>query len=476
MLTTKQAYELGRCYADPSYFVENFCRIYDSVESAWIPFALWPAQQESLGIIHDNRLIIILKARQIGLSWVCMAYALWQIIFRPIASVGIFSRRDNEALYLLSQDRLRGMYEQLPDWLKTGHDVTINSGHEWALKNGSVARAFPTSAGDSYVNTLAIVDEADLAPDLNRLMRAVKPTVDNGGKLILLSRSDKTQPASEFKAIYRGAEAGENGWSPIFLPWHVHPGRDASWYEAQKKDIESRTGSLDDLHEQYPSTPAEALAPRSLDKRLPHDWLTACYDARKAISRTDLALPGMAIYALPVTGRRYVVGVDAAEGNPTSDESSITVLDVLSGEEMACCAGRFEPSATGHYADAIAKFYNRAAILVERNNHGHAVILYLREHSEMLLLVGRDGNVGWLTNAVGKALMYSEAADALRDKQVLIHSLETYTQLASIEGSTLSAPVGMHDDRAVSWVLAQVGRAAAAGLSPSELLGAFAWR
>jgi len=51
----------------------------------------------------------------------------------------------------------------------------------WALANGSVARAFPTNAGDSYTATLAIVDEADLVPDLDRLMRSVKPTIDAGG-------------------------------------------------------------------------------------------------------------------------------------------------------------------------------------------------------------------------------------------------------------------------------------------------------
>src|SRR5690606_35295524 len=133
--------------------------------------------------IHENQLTIILKARQLGISWLTLGYGLWTLLFRPIASVSVFSRRETEAIYMISNERLRGMYQRLPEWMKSGHYPKIDSGKEWILSNGSAIRAFPASAGDSYVSTLAIIDEADLAPDLNYLMGAVKPTIDNGGKL-----------------------------------------------------------------------------------------------------------------------------------------------------------------------------------------------------------------------------------------------------------------------------------------------------
>lgn len=457
-LTTDQARDLGRCYADPVYFTGKYCYIYDSVSTSWIPFDLWPAQKEVIDLIHANRLVVILKARQIGLSWCVLAYALWQIIFRPIAAIGLFSRRDTESLYLLGQDRLRGMFQKLPDWMKTGHDTIVDNGHEWTLLNGSAARAFPTSAGDSYTSTLAIVDEADLSPDLNRLMRAVKPTIDNGGKMILLSRTDKTQPESEFKAIYRGAK-NKNGWVSIFLPWHVHPGRDAAWYERQKIDIESRTGALDDLYEQYPATDTEALAPRSLDKRIASMWIEACYVEIEPIE--DLrapAIPGLRIYRAPLAGRQYVIGVDPAEGNPTSDDSALTVLDVLTGEECAVLNGKFQPSIMAGYADVIGHYYNRAALMVERNNHGHAVLLWLEEHSRLRRLPGHDTKTGWMSSALGKSLLYNQIADCFRDGETTLHSFQTYTQLASIEGSSLRSPEGENDDLADSYALAHAGR------------------
>jgi hypothetical protein len=106
----------------------------------------------------------------------------------------------------------------------------------------------PTTAGDSYTATLAVVDEADLCPDLDRLMRAVKPTIDAGGRMVLLSRSDKSKPQSPFKRIYTAARQSQNGWVPVFLPWDARPDRDATWYEAQRRDVLARTGSLDDLN------------------------------------------------------------------------------------------------------------------------------------------------------------------------------------------------------------------------------------
>lgn len=447
-------------------------------------------------LIHDNQLVVILKARQVGLSWVCLAYALWQIIFRPIAAVGLFSRRDTEALYLLGHDRLRGMYKQLPAWMKTGHETLIDSGHEWALSNGSAVRAFPTSAGDSYVSTLAIVDEADLAPDLNRLMRAVKPTIDNGGKLVLLSRVDKTQPESEFKHIYRAAKRNQNGWSQIFLPWYVHPLRDEAWYERQKIDIQSRTGALDDLHEQYPKSDTEALAPRSLDKRISPVWIEACYEEMEPLNTTaDLglltadgraeivssqqsavtrapAIPGLEVYRLPVKDRQYIIGGDPAEGNPTSDDSALTVLDWLTGEECACLAGKFEPSTLGSHIKDVSAWYNNAPAMIERNNHGHAVIQWVDEHAKRVkLLKGHDDKPGWMSSKLGKALLYTECADHFRrnaqDSTKILHSFSSYQQLASIEGATLLAPEGQHDDRADSYALAQSGRAAAVPDSPA---------
>jgi hypothetical protein len=167
----------------------------------------------------------------------------------------------------------------------------------------------------------------------------------------------------------------------------------------------------------------------------------------------------LAVYALPVAGRRYVVGADPAEDNPTSDPSALEVLDVNTGEETASLAGRFEPATFAAHIDAVGQWYNGAALMVERNNHGHAVLLWLQDNSRLSRLYGHDSNPGWHTTTKGKALLYDGAGEALRDGETVIHALDTFSQLASIEGATLRAPEGQHDDRATAYALALAGRA-----------------
>lgn len=453
-----QKHEWLKCSHSPIYWINEYVHIYDATAREWIPFRLWKEQAVTLKQIFNNLLVIILKARQLGLTWLVLAFALWLMLFHPAATVLIFSRRDDEAVYLLGTERLKGMYNRLPDWQKV-KAVEVDSGHEWRLSNGSVARAFPTSAGDSYTASLAIVDEADLVPDLGRLMNAVKPTIDGGGRMILLSRADNSRPESEFKAIYRAARNGQNTWCSVFLPWHVRPDRDQDWYERQSRDSLANTGSLDDLHQQYPATEAEALSPRTLDKRISPEWILSIYREQKPIADQNApAIPGLEIYTAPRALQQYVIGVDPAEGNPTSDDSALTVMDAQTGEEVAALAGKYQPSTIGAHADKIGQYYNQAPILVERNNHGHAVLLWLRDNSALRILVGRDGKQGWHSTSLGKALLYDAAADACRDKEVILHSFETYTQMSSIEGSTLLAPEGQRDDRADSFALANIGR------------------
>jgi hypothetical protein len=442
-----------------SYFVMRYCQIYNATEREWLPFDLWPAQKRVIRELRTQRLIVILKARQLGLSWLCLAYALWQMRFHPAATVLIFSKRDEEASELLG--RIKGMDSRLPDWLRATAIIAANNGHAYELANGSKAHAFPTTGGRSYTGSLVLVDEADFMPDLDGQINAVKPTVDAGGQMVMISTVDKSQPESPFKRIYRGAKAGATEWRAVFLSWRDRPGRTAEWYEAQRADAFARTGSLDDLHQEYPASPEEALAPRQLDKRIPAAWLNEVYREQKGTN--PLGIPGLTVYGTPQqyadpvrkAGQvHYRIGCDIAEGNPSSDDSAATVVEERSGEEVAVLCGKLQPSTFAAYVARLAEWYNGASVLVERNNHGHAVLLWLADNSKANVLAGPDERPGWPTTSKSKAIMYSDFVDQVRDHEMTIHSFESYMQLASIDGSTLNAPDGLHDDRAVSFVLA----------------------
>src|SRR5215510_8088955 len=398
---------------------------------AWLPFRLWDSQRPALQLLSTSRRVVILKARQLGLTWLALGYALWLLRSEPGVTVMMFSVGEREAAELLL--RLRGMYEHaLPAVRLPG--TREGKSEEWRLPNGSRALSFPRTAGVSYTARLALIDEADKGAaaspgagrgrSLDTVLSNVKPTVDAGGQLFLISTADKSDPESRFKHIYRAAAEGQTDWAHLFLPWSARPERTREWYDRECHDCLANTGSLDHIHGEYPQTAEEALAPRQLDKRFPYAWLQAVFAPLPA-TPADSITPGLRIFVPPQPGRKYVIGADPAEGNPTSDESAAAVLDAQSGEQVAVLAGRIEPTLFALALGRTADHYHRAAVLVERNNHGHAVLAALHEHCACKRLKGHDDREGWLSSGKGKTLLYDAAADAIREKQVLLHDRTT---------------------------------------------------
>ncbi len=456
----REIIEWRKCKRAPAYFINHYCHLLDPTEGDWVPFRLWPAQHRLLDGWHAHQYNLTLKARQLGVSWLGLAYGLWGIVFHPHYEMMIVSRRETEAIYLAGPERLRGMYARLPSWMRAARITRDNVNH-WRLSTGSGARAFPSDNVDSYTANLMLIDEADHpAIDLRVLLNSAKPTIDAGGKLLLVSRAYKATPASHFKQLYRVGVAGDNAYHVAFLPWDAHPARSQGWYAAQKADALANEGTLDSLYEQYPATDEQALAPRTLDKRIPPAFLSACYHPTPPLTvRGAPALPGLTIYRTPEPGAAYVIGADPAEGNPTSDASAATVLHAGTGEEVASLAGRYEVDTFGAYLRELATYYRGASVLVERNNHGHAVLLWLRDQARSVrVLRGPDHKPGWLTTRAAKAELYAEVTAAFRDGETIIHNFETLTQLQRIDGSTLRAPPGGHDDRAIAYGLALLAR------------------
>jgi len=121
---------------------------------------------------------------------------------------------------------------------------------------------------------------------------------------------------------------------------------------------------------------------------------------------------------------------------------------------------KLSPKATGKAMEDISRVYNKAAWLVERNNHGHALILWLEGNTEVRLLEGPDGRVGWPENQKTKTILFDGAVEKVKDTRAIIHSADLFKQLAMVESDTLDSPTGegnSHGDLATAFVLAQKG-------------------
>lgn len=464
--------EMKKCRLDFIYWVNTYARIYDNEVKGWIPFTLWDAQIEAARLALENQYVLSLKARQLGFTWLwALALSLWKMLFQPISEILLFSQGEVEALELLSEQRMRGMYGQLPEWMKPGSG-SADSKSEFRLANGSGARALPpTRGGDSRTVTDLVIDEADLIDNFSELLARAEPTVGRSGNILLIGRAAKNTPNSPFKKMYKAAKSGDSKYKALFIPWFAHPERNAEWYETQKRDIFARDGSYDSLYEQYPATDTEALQARSLDKRFPPWWIAAVSRERKPLAQpADApAIPGLFLYKYPEQGRKYGMGGDPSGGTTDGDPAVAIVVDAVTYEQVAKLAGKFEAAQFAFYTADVADYYNHASVLPELNNHGNLYIAKLKERGismkNGITRTGDTGKPGWLTTERSKNMLYDTAGkviqELIKDHEVTGKEIEpiicdfvTASEVASIDINTLSAPEGEHDDHSMAWVLA----------------------
>src|SRR4030042_474848 len=111
-----QSDEVRNCADSFLYFVDTYCVIQDKKTKQAIPFKLWPGQSKVLPQILSALYLLILKARQLGLTWLVAAYALWRAIFHFEELIVIISGKEDLAEEFL--DRVKYIFDRLPVFMK----------------------------------------------------------------------------------------------------------------------------------------------------------------------------------------------------------------------------------------------------------------------------------------------------------------------------------------------------------------------
>lgn len=444
------------CYLSPEYFISNYCYIFDTESNAWVLFELWEGQVRVLNTFIEYDKSVTLKARQMGISWLALCYILWDALFNPPASALILSKKEEDAKYLLSRERLRGVYERLPEWLQADN-IERNDALTFGISRGkdiSVIRAASTASGDGYTCTAVLIDEADLSQDLRKVLLSIEPTINAGGKLMLVSKADRSRPNTQFKRLYRESKAGKlKAWGNAFIAWWERPSRDQEWYETQKNDFLMAEGHLDSLYESYPATDEEALRPLDGNKRIPAKLVVPMFRNLPTIDKF-IVHKDVELYEDRVEGTQYVIGVDCAEGLVTSDESPAIVLDAVDGRHVASLTGNHDPISQARIVYELSKYFYNAPVLVERNNHGASFINTAMELG-IDLLNGTDKRAGfYLANKHVKIRLFDDIYEYFLNADGTINDQQTFDQIVAIEKDTLRAPEGEHDDRAIAYFYA----------------------
>ena len=109
-------FEIDRCKKDVVYFVEKYGHIEDKDADELIQkFTLWQAQKDALLSIVQNKWNVILKARQLGFSWLTLHVAAWMMVCNTGRTVVALSRTEEEAKELVR--RLGVILRYMPSFI-----------------------------------------------------------------------------------------------------------------------------------------------------------------------------------------------------------------------------------------------------------------------------------------------------------------------------------------------------------------------
>ena len=166
----------------------------------------------------------------------------------------------------------------------------------------------------------------------------------------------------------------------------------------------------------------------------------------------------LTIYERPNSDYHYGIGADTAEG-VGGDLSAAGVWCKETMRQVASLRGNFKPSEFAHALFELGSRYRNnndgtcALLGVERNNHGHAVLLELgSEHMNYPNLYQHtDDRAGWLTNSATKPIMLNAMRDVIDSNPNCISDKITIQECLTFvnnEGK-LGAIVGKHDDTVI---------------------------
>jgi len=449
--------EYVKCASDPSHFIRKYCYIQNPTRGR-VLFNLYPFQSKVLTLWKDNPYSIILKSRQLGISTLVAGYSLWLMLFHKDKNVLCIATKQETAKNMVT--KVKFMYDNLPSWLKIPADeknkLTLR------LNNGSQVKAVSAASdsGRSEAVSMLIIDEAAFIDGIDEIWASAQQTLATGGGAIVLSTPYGV--GNWFHKTWVRAEAQENEFLPIRLPWYVHPERDEEWRKrqdellgdpklaAQECDCDFNTSGDIVFHSEWidfisQTSIQEPIERRGADKNL-WVWEPADYS------------------------REYMVVADVARGDG-KDFSAFHIMDIESNVQVAEFKGQLPPKEFGYFLTGIATEYNNALLIVENSNIGWSTIdaiiergyrnLYHSPKSEAHTYESyfnkyeSSSNVvpGFSMNLKTRPLVINKFREYIGDRSVVIHSKRLLEEMKVFiwKNGRPEAQSGYNDDLIMSF-------------------------
>ena len=470
-----------KTYRDnPQRFIEDYIEILHGVTNEIVPFHLNEAQQLLVDKL-DKRWLASPKARQLGITTLTNALALHHSLFVNNANVICMAVKTDNANENLR--RIKTMFRSMPEWVqKTVMKWDEKQGHQnnvglWSFKSlitGSQNKIEVSSAGSEdstrgKTPTFLHWTEVAFSDIAEQIFTSVFPALNRRKDSIIILESTGNGAQGFYYEVSTGQK---KGFEVVFMPWYL----DANYrkevdgkldYEYIKElmGVEELPDLSDEQMQWYLDT-SETVGKAKCQQEYPlnveqvFQATSNSFFSSKVSNGVDVQEPiqelilrnglltykekGLGkIYEVPNNEHEYILACDPSEG--VEDPSHITVLNPF-GKEVACWSERIDPDQVVETIHALAKFYNDALVVVERNGIGLYVLQRLQQSKFYPNLHSEDGKTGILTTVATKEPMLATLQSMMIEGKLTFRNSIISQEMPTFRADTKKAEKGKHDD------------------------------
>ncbi|MED1954872.1 DNA packaging protein [Brevibacillus centrosporus] len=509
---TKKDPKKGKKALDILQDFEQFatrCLKIKTKEGTIVPFVLNEAQRRFARMVFDLMRkgkpvrIIILKARQMGFSTVTEAI-IYYLSSTQEAKNAFIVAQDNKASENLF-DMFKTYYEYIPvlykpmkkrDNTKKLTFENPTSLESQRAKNPGLKSKITVDSAEAKVlarsGTIHYAHISELAwwPEnkKSKHMLALMNSLSDAAGTLCIIESTANGIGEHYQQMWEKAENGENDFVPLFFAWHEFPTYREEFeseeemldfadslkedekflqrrFNLQLEQLKWRRstirnkcdGDVQQFQQEYPSFPEEAflVSGRAIfdQSKIRDDMLNAPEPIKEELDGDVL------IWADPEEGELYDMGCDVAEGldDKDTDSSTYVIWKRSTGEQVAELQIKVEPYEFASILDEYGRKYNNALLGVERNNHGHAVLLALiqifdypnlYEHKDYDQKGNAEKRPGWPTTGKTRPILVEEFRQAYKNGEVKIKSRRLLGEMRTFvkKNGKAQHQAGCHDD------------------------------
>jgi phage terminase large subunit-like protein len=354
--TEDQIEEYIKCSKDPIYFIEKYIKII-SVDKGLIPLILRDYQKTIILSLWKNRNSILLAARQAAKTTTVASFLLWYAIFTSDKDIAILANKAATAREILS--RITLALENLPFFLQPGVKA-LNKG---SLEFGNNSKIFAAATSSDSIRgkscALIYIDEYAFVDNAEEFFKSTFPTISSGNETKTIISSTPNGMNHYYK-LWRDAVEKRNNFVPMEISWNMVPGRDENW-KREQMEILGEHGFRQEYGNEFLGSSNTLISGHKLQSLT---WEKPKLDSGSLI-----------ILEEPIQNHNYVVTVDSSRG-VENDYSVAVVIDTT--QIPYKIVARFKDNTTRpillpNIIVDLAKKYNKAFLLIERNTVGQTV-------------------------------------------------------------------------------------------------------